>query len=358
MTKGSSLFVFFIFIICGCKDNNIIETPVGEPEKVIILLEPANNSLSYSDSPALKWRSFSGALSYRLTISFDANFAGIIVKDTVIYDTCYTLPQQTNFGYYYYWKVGVNLSGNSNPLWSETWRFRLILPPPEPPVLMEPANNATGQSFMPVFRWLLSPNAQHYRIQISRNTIFTQIVLDSSGISSTQLNCPELILTSGSLYYWRVNASNSNGLSTSPWSVIFNFTTAEGIPPFTISGKVRFVDTNFSKSEYRLLVFNSWNSYGNKTPLKDTLINPLNLKNNEMIYSFRGLLSGNYYLAVGIVKFMPVNNIIMGIYGCDTARIPFSTCPLNPPPAQIINGNGLINVNFLSWADTANKIFP
>ncbi|MCX7878251.1 MAG: hypothetical protein N2510_06370 [Ignavibacteria bacterium] len=356
--KIFSLIIAITFLISACKNDGFIEVPNNEPEPFITLLEPPDNSLSYSDTPVLKWKAFPSALSYRLQISFDANFSGIIVKDSVVTDTVYTLPPQSNFGYYYYWRVRANLPGNSVSAWSSIWRFRLILPPPEPPILIEPPNNATGQSFLPVFRWLNSPTAQSYRIQVSRNTLFSQIVLDSSGISSTHINCPELVLTTGAQYFWRVNASNSNGLSTSPWSVIFSFRTAEGLPPFTISGRVRFVDTNFSKSEYRLLLFNSWNKPGNKTAFRDTVIDPSNLINNELDYSFRGIPSGNYFIAVGIGKFLPNQNTILGIYGCDTVRAAYSNCPLNPPPASIINGNGLVNVNFLSWADTTKRIFP
>jgi hypothetical protein len=104
------------------------------------------------------------------------------------------------------------------------------LPPdsiPPPPVLLAPANGATG--VVPVatpLSWNAAPRATAYRLQVSIDPDFTTIVFDASGLTApSQLVVGLLPL---STYYWRVNASNSAG--TSPWSMVWNFSTLPSLP--------------------------------------------------------------------------------------------------------------------------------
>ena len=359
------LIIALSFIVTsGCKDENVTETETNNnnqnpnsPE----LSSPANNSTISDITPEINWLSFNGATGYKVQVSLDANFLGTLKVDTTVSGTRLTmLPGLLTTNAYYYWRVMANLqSGTSN--WSAVWRFTIILPPPQPPNLISPPNNSTGQSFTPLFDWNDPPTAETYRLQISANPNFTTIIFDSSAITSSELLCPPFYLTTNTLYYWRVNASNSNGGSTSNWSSVFNFTTLKGLIPNTISGTITFADTMFLPQPNAYLVAaytpNMWPP-ANQTPVQiDTL--QIKLVGNVYLanYTLTNLSNGTYYVTSFLSEGLLSRNIFLGIYGCDTVHIPFSGCPLNPSGVTITNNFGVNNINFISWADTAKAIF-
>jgi hypothetical protein len=71
--------------------------------------------------------------------------------------------------------------------------------------------------------WNSSTGATNYKIQISTVANFL-IITDSATVSSTQYIVPPEKLLGGYTYFWRVNASNSQG--TSAWSSVWSFSTA------------------------------------------------------------------------------------------------------------------------------------
>lgn len=100
-------------------------------------------------------------------------------------------------------------------------------PPPAAPVLSSPPNGATGVSTSPTLSWNASSGATSYRVQVSTSSAFTTTVYDQSGIASTSTNVSGLAATT--VYFWRVNATNSGG--TSAFSAVSSFTTGAGSPP-------------------------------------------------------------------------------------------------------------------------------
>lgn len=104
-------------------------------------------------------------------------------------------------------------------------------PPPSPgspatPTLLSPSNGATGQSPSPTLTWNASDSASSYRSQVSTDQNFGTIVFDQAGLTSTSVQAGPLSYST--IYYWRVNASNSYG--TSYWSSTRSFTT-QAPPP-------------------------------------------------------------------------------------------------------------------------------
>jgi transcriptional regulator CtsR len=128
---------------------------------------------------------------------------------------------------YYYRVRAYNANGNSgytNEAWATT------LPPPPPvPVLVSPANGATGQSLTPTLAWNASSGAASYGVQLSTSPAFATTAVNQSGLSSTQYAIASG-LSWNTLYYWRANATNTSG-STSAWSAAWVFVTAAGPPP-------------------------------------------------------------------------------------------------------------------------------
>src|SRR5678816_1877359 len=87
------------------------------------------------------------------------------------------------------------------------------------PVQVAPINgsSAAWEDQPLVFNWNPVTNATSYRLQIAKNSTFSKIVIDQSGISSDgwASQTPLDSMT----YYWRVKASN--GGSSSGWSKKF-----------------------------------------------------------------------------------------------------------------------------------------
>ncbi len=99
-------------------------------------------------------------------------------------------------------------------------------PPPPAPVLASPANGATGVAIPAALSWNASTGATSYTVQVSTNSGFTSFVYNQS-VTTTSTSVGGL--TASTVYYWRVNASNTGG--TSAFSAVRSFTTAAGPPP-------------------------------------------------------------------------------------------------------------------------------
>lgn len=360
-----TLIIIEIFFF-GCKsdpDENIIINPPLSTNRVT-LLEPANNAIVNTYTPLIKWQQFNNAEFYNFLLSTDANFITNNLVDTSVAANEYIIPLgklTTNISYY--WKVKAKLNNGIYTEWSEIRRFSVILNPPPPPQLLLPQNNSLNQHYLPFFDWTDSPTAVTYRLQLSLNQSFIPVLLDTSGITVSELHAPYFYINTGTLYYWRVNASNSNGVSTSNWSEIFNFTTVEGPTPSSVSGLIRFADTNFITfpGYYVAAAFRTDNwppGIGFMTGYTDSLT--IFRSGNDFFanYKIRNIPNGNYYVTVFSYDIVLSNNITFkSVYGCDTARVQFSNCAFNPTPVSIINGAGVVNINMLSWADSNKSIF-
>jgi len=105
-------------------------------------------------------------------------------------------------------------------------------PPPPPttapaaPVQVSPANLATAVSLTASLSWNASATATSYAVQVSTDQNFNTIVLDKPGLTTTSHALSGL--TNGTVYYWRVNATNVVG--TSAWSAARSFTTVFNAP--------------------------------------------------------------------------------------------------------------------------------
>src|SRR4030095_1269762 len=200
-----------LLALSGCKDDNTVE-PVNnnnnnQNNNAPLLTQPANNSTITASAPLLKWDAFTGAQSYKVQLSMDANFITTNYVDTTITGTQVNVRNGLlTTGVNYYWRVIANLQGGGNSNWASVFRFIVVLAPPAPPNLISPPNNSTNQPFLPLFDWSNSPTAQTYRIQVSTAPGFSSTTLDSGGITVSQLQCPGFHLTTNTLYYWRVNA--------------------------------------------------------------------------------------------------------------------------------------------------------
>jgi hypothetical protein len=126
----------------------------------------------------------------------------------------------------YYWRVDAS-NTNGTSAWSQIRNFTTTNLMPAAPALQTPLNNAVGVSNVPRLTWAAVANAATYRVQVATASTFesgviSAVIYDSS--VTTAFDSLATPLSGGMVYYWRVDASNTNG--TSAWSQIRNFTTA------------------------------------------------------------------------------------------------------------------------------------
>ena len=122
------------------------------------------------------------------------------------------------------------------PEFSNVWQFMLTaqLPvKPRVPMILAPVGTA-GVPRRATMKWNSVANATGYELQISRDTSFTAVVLDTTVTDTTvTLSAP---LGPSAKYYWHVAASNL-GLSGS-YSAVDSFTTGTGIDAVNERGAV------------------------------------------------------------------------------------------------------------------------
>ena len=100
-------------------------------------------------------------------------------------------------------------------------KYKQLLP--VSPTLITPLNNSYLVSITPVLDWNDVTSSTNYKIQLSTNSGFSTLVLDTTIGSTSQITIPTNRLTYNTQYYWRVLAINEIGIG--PWSTIWNFTT-------------------------------------------------------------------------------------------------------------------------------------
>jgi len=98
---------------------------------------------------------------------------------------------------------------------------------PATPMLLAPANAASGVALTPKLTWNTAARATSYRVQVSTVSTFTATVVDDSTLTA---GADSLItaLANNTMYFWRVNAKNTTG--TSAWTAVRNFTTVAVAP--------------------------------------------------------------------------------------------------------------------------------
>jgi uncharacterized protein (DUF2141 family) len=100
---------------------------------------------------------------------------------------------------------------------------------PTPEVSLEtPANGSSVTSLTPILSWNYEYADASFRLQLSTDSSFQNLVVDQSGISSPSYTIPSGELSEGQTYYWRANASKDNQVSE--WSSAWSFQTPGSAP--------------------------------------------------------------------------------------------------------------------------------
>ena len=188
-----------------------------------LLQSPLNNSVYQSVTPILDWNNTSGADFYRIQLSRNEYFTGLIIDQSNLNISQFQVPAAAlNYDSVYHWRVSAsNTFGNGQ--WSSIWNFRTMTFLPPAPVLVSPLNGSVGISLTPRLDWNIAPTAESYSIQVSLDSNFESSIINVSNLTLSQYIIPSSVLSMNIYYYWRVHSANSNG--TGNWSEIWKFKT-------------------------------------------------------------------------------------------------------------------------------------
>jgi hypothetical protein len=112
---------------------------------------------------------------------------------------------------------------------------------PLSPVLLSPADAASGVNLKPEFSWSHSDWASDYTLEVAIDPAFKGLVINAPDLTSKTYTPPDA-LASSMRYYWRVKAVNACGESA--FSPVYTFTTlnAPGDCPLGTMPQVYFAD--------------------------------------------------------------------------------------------------------------------
>ncbi len=218
-------------------------TIVAIPNAPVLLLPPDNSS-NVPLNPLFDWDSTSPVSYYRLQLSGDSVFNTIDIDITGITASQLTLTTDTLLNNSrYYWHVNAtNFAGTGN--WSNFFRFTTEISIPVPPQLILPINGAVNVSLTPLLMWREDISATGYRVQIAKDSNFSILTIDTSGLTNSSFTVPNDTLQNFTLYYWRVRTTNSIG--TGNWSAVWHFTTILSIPAAPVLISPQNNSTNIS----------------------------------------------------------------------------------------------------------------
>jgi hypothetical protein len=111
-----------------------------------------------------------------------------------------------------------------------------IIAPPLSVSLASPQNGSTVISLTPTLTWGGGGSATAYRLMVSADSNFQNIVVDANNIGDLSYNIPAGKLQASSTYYWKV--IGQQGSQYSDWTAPWSFNTPGGNTP-TTTGTVR-----------------------------------------------------------------------------------------------------------------------
>jgi hypothetical protein len=193
-------------------------TVAGAPSAPALSL-PSNNATGIAINPLFSWNAVSGASSYALQVSKSAVFASTIVNQPGIASASFQVTGLLN-ATVYYWRVDASNAIGAGS-WSSVDSFTTDAAPSPTLALWWPPNNATGVVINPSLTWSVETGALSYALQVSVDSVFSAPLLYKSGITTNSFEADALLANAS--YFWRVNATKSNGACG--WTGAYKFTT-------------------------------------------------------------------------------------------------------------------------------------
>ncbi len=129
----------------------------------------------------------------------------------------------------------------TTPSWSSIGAEEIALP--TKPLLTVPSDTTVTRDTTPTFQWTVSQNAGNHTIQISNQSNFSTVLINTSLGPTAETYTPLTSIGEGK-WYWRVKANNTQGINISTtWSFIID-TTAPDRPVLVLPIENETSDTN------------------------------------------------------------------------------------------------------------------
>lgn len=204
----------------------------GAVPDVPTLLSPLDSATDIATDPLLSWNASSGAQVYDLQVATDAGFSEMVFDLPGLAGTSHQISG-LDYLTMYYWRVRTrNDAGASG--FSQARKFTTeddpVVAPPMP-VLVAPQDQSTDVSTSPSLKWNTAPTATSYRVQVAKDPLFSELVVDESGLTNNILVLSDLDFET--LYYWRVRSVNVGGSSSFTQSWRFETEAQPQLPPGT-----------------------------------------------------------------------------------------------------------------------------
>ncbi|MGE5479054.1 MAG: fibronectin type III domain-containing protein, partial [Chloroflexota bacterium] len=162
-----------------------------------------------------KWNSGRLAELYEMQYSQADDFSNID-EWVVTSDTTFTPAYPLILGKNYYARVRSRVNDQYSP-----WNTMSFMTKLGGPILISPAKDSTGVSFLAELKWEPVSEADYYSVEVSTKSNFTAIVFAQD--STTQTSVTTTALTPNTQYFWRVKARTKT--NSSEWSEVWNFRT-------------------------------------------------------------------------------------------------------------------------------------
>ncbi|HYQ86637.1 MAG TPA: hypothetical protein VES59_05280 [Bacteroidota bacterium] len=199
------------------KTLKILLPPAAPP-----IISPTASGTGIANTPTFSWHAGSGPLTYQLQLSISAKYTPV-VHDTTLSDTSVVFPDPLLNCTMYYWRVRGWNSQTFGPFSSAN--FRVGLGTPAVPIIVQYADYQTG---VPLNATLVFTGrddcTSSYRIQVARDSLFSEMVFDATEPDTTFTVNNLLGLTT---YYWRVRSENT--AFQSAYTPTRSFTTAPDV---------------------------------------------------------------------------------------------------------------------------------
>ncbi len=157
-----------------------------------------------------------GNTTYRLEISTDQNFNNMVFNDSSIVDSFKTVSNLNSLTDYY-WRV----TPKNDSVFFAASGSRKFTTNSIPVLLNSPANNSTSLHLPVKCIWYGLNNAVTYKIEISNDQNFNNVVFTDSSVTDTFKTINNL--SEGTRYFWKVYAKNDSAYYAV--SQTWNFTT-------------------------------------------------------------------------------------------------------------------------------------
>ena len=203
---------------------------------------PADNAAGISSSASLAWNCTDpegDPLLYDVYFGTTASPATVATGRTSTTFNPGVLSSSTR----YYWKIRAN-DNNKNFSDSPVWSFTTGSAPNNPPAVPSnpsPSNGATNQTTSPILSWTCSdPDGDPVTYDIFFGTTNPPMTQVATGQSATTLSRSGL--SNSTTYYWKVNAKDSKGATTT--GTVWSLTTASAALPTVTTTSITGVSTN------------------------------------------------------------------------------------------------------------------